>query len=94
MSGAAHDYDRVVAAIRRAEAEGCPVASGADEMAGIALRRVASIGRRRSGMPARAVRVEDLAKGLRDHYERDPGGIGRLMTDYRWLATQIIDALS
>jgi hypothetical protein len=81
-----------------AEAEhlcGSPVA-GRDsghrqEMVKVAMRRWRSFSRR-SRHPERAThaeRVEDLAKGLRDHFEVEPPLTGPLMTDYRYLAAKL-----
>ena len=33
-----------------------------------------------------SARIEDLAKGLRDHFEENPQLVGPLMDDYRHLA--------
>jgi hypothetical protein len=90
----ASDYDRVVAAIHAAWDDGCPVASDPEGMATVALRRVASVGRRLRGTPGREQRIEDLAKGLRDRYEENPKLTGPLVGDYRHLATKIIDAVA
>ncbi len=38
-------------------------------------------------------RLEDLAKGLRDHFEPDPKMVGPLMEDYRYLASCIASVL-
>jgi hypothetical protein len=78
--------------------EGCPVAGqhqdAFEETADIAIRRWDSFERRhrrRLGYPGR---VEDLAKGLRDRFERDPKLTGRVMEDYRYLASRIAEALT
>lgn len=53
----------------------------------VALRRWRSFGRRAGVKSAtRDQRIEDLAKGLRDAFERDRHLVGRLMEDYRHLA--------
>jgi hypothetical protein len=81
-----------------AEAEhlcGSPVAghdtAHRQEMVKVAVRRWRSFSRR-SRHPERAThaeRVEDLAKGLRDHFEIEPTMTGPLMTDYRYLAAKL-----
>lgn len=78
--------------------KGCPVAGqdqdAFEETADIAIRRWDSFERRhrkRLGYPGR---LEDLAKGLRDRFERDPKLTGPLMEDYRWLASRIAEVLS
>ena len=86
-----------------AEAEylcGSPVAghdSGhRQEMVQVAMRRWRSFSRR-SRHPERAThaeRVEDLAKGLRDHFESEPLLAGPLMTDYRYLAAKLAVVLA
>jgi hypothetical protein len=90
----AHDADgellaRLEAVIAAAWEDGSPVAAQGDpvktaEQARVALRRWRSQGRRRSKDP-----VEDLAKGLRDHFEAQPELVGPLMVDYRWIAAKL-----
>ena len=46
------------------------------------------------GTPDREQRIEDLAKGLRDRFEKNPKLTGPLMADYRHLATKIVDAVA
>jgi hypothetical protein len=76
-------------AVKAAWEEGCPVAGGDPEKkARIALRRWRSFERRRG-----TDRVEDLAKGLRDHFEADPREAGPLMEDYRYLASCLASVL-
>jgi hypothetical protein len=41
-----------------------------------------------------ADRIKDLAKGLRDRFERNPQLVGPLMEDYRYLASRIAEVLS
>lgn len=88
----------VIEAVEAAYEEGCPVACGGlvewEEIADVAIRRWRSIGRRRSKRIVHADRVEDLAKGLRDHFSPDRRLVGPLMTDYRCLASRIADVLS
>ena len=80
--------------------DGCPVAgSSADiwlEMANIARRRWFSFERRnKSKEDNRVNRIEDLARGLCEKFER--GGFrmaGPLIEDYRWLAKQLADILA
>ena len=65
-----------------------------DEVARIALRRWRSFRRRnKTRNPDRVRRVEDLAKGLRSFDYDDIGLVGPLMTDYRWLAEQLVQVL-
>ncbi len=87
------DYDLVLATVQAAWEDGCPVASDPAGTATTALRRIASARRRLRGAPDREQRIEDLAKGLRDHFEANPKVTGPLMADYRYLATKIVDAL-
>ncbi|GAA2243814.1 hypothetical protein GCM10010413_53540 [Promicromonospora sukumoe] len=68
---------------------GSPIVSeeNVNEMIAIAARRWRSFERRsakRSG--DLGARTEDLAKGLRDHFEVQPHLVGQLMEDYRFLA--------
>lgn len=84
----------MVAVVRAAWDDGCPVASDPEGTATVALRRTASARRPLRGVPDREQRIEDLAKGLRDRLEKDPGLTGPLMADHRHLAERIIDALS
>lgn len=90
----ASDYDRVVAAIQAAWDDGCPVASDPEGTATVAMHRISSAGRRLRGAPDREQRIEDLAKGLRDRFEKDPKLTGPLMADYRYLATKIVEAVA
>ena len=88
----------VVAAIRCAWDEGCPVA-GQDldrrtKQANVAVRRWRSSSRRHPRKLTPQVQVEDLAKGLRDAFEADPKLVGPLMEDYRYLAARIADAMT
>ena len=77
--------------------EGCPVAGSSldawTKMASAARRRWFSFERRhKQGDDSRAIRVEDLARGLGERFER--GGLrmaGPLITDYHWLAEQLAD---
>jgi hypothetical protein len=87
------EIGRVVSAIEAAWESGCPVASAAEKMAPVAVRRAASVHRRLGGSPDREQRIEDLAKGLRDRFEGDRRLVGPLMEDYRYLAAKIVDAL-
>jgi hypothetical protein len=66
------------------------------ETASVAMRRWQSFSRR-TKHPERvshADRVEDLAKGLRDHFETEPALTGPLMADYRHLAARLADVLT
>lgn len=81
------------AILERCWTEGCPVAAPPhDELARTALRRWRSFPRRHRGEP-RAARLEDLAKGLCTALEPERRAVGRLMTDYRWLAEQLAAVL-
>jgi hypothetical protein len=55
---------RVLAALRRAEADGCPVATPTEEVARVAVRRWNSFANRRPQASDPAARTEDLANGL------------------------------
>jgi hypothetical protein len=65
-----------------------------EETADIAIRRWDSFERRHRKRLGHPGRVEDLAKGLRDRFERNPKLTGSLMEDYRHLASRIADVLS
>lgn len=88
----------VVRAVSDAWDEGCPVAGQTqdafEQTADVAIRRWDSIERRR---PKKVItmedRLEDLAKGLRDHFEPDPKMVGPLVEDYRYLASCIASVL-
>jgi hypothetical protein len=88
----------VVKAVADAWEEGCPVAGWDqvewEQISDVAIRRWRSVGRRRHKRVADTDRVEDLAKGLRDHFEPDRKLVGNLMTDYRYLASRIATVLS
>lgn len=63
-------------------------------MANIALRRWNSFSRRSRGRaPADSVRIEDLAKGLRDICEERRELVGPLIEDYRHLAAVLANEL-
>ena len=88
--------ERLVAKLRWASNDGCPVAGHSQkcwiEMASLARRRWFSFSRRKPKKmeDSRANRVEDLARGPCEKCER--GGrrmAGPLITDYRWLAKQL-----
>ncbi|WP_350276142.1 hypothetical protein [Kribbella sp. HUAS MG21] len=58
-----------------------------DELLAVAVRRWRPYPRRNPRRPADlALRTEDLAKGLRDAFEPEPGLVGPLMQDYRHVA--------
>jgi hypothetical protein len=91
--GVVHDPNHprrqaVVRAISDAWTEGCPVTGytqdAFEQKADVAIRRWDSIERRR---PKKVLtiedRIEDLAKGLRNHFSPDPKMVGPLMKDYR-----------
>ena len=87
---------KIVAAIKSAWEEGCPVAGvtsvDQEQTARISLRRWNSFTRRhRKG--GEEQKGEDLAKGLRDSYEADRAPVGPLMEDYRYLASVIAAVL-
>ncbi|HVX09600.1 MAG TPA: hypothetical protein VHC22_00225 [Pirellulales bacterium] len=91
---------KLVARLRWASHDGCPVAGSSEgqwaEIASVARRRWFSFERRRptrkdENMPDR---VEDLARGLCEQFER--GGVklaGPLISDYRWLAERLAGVL-
>ncbi len=87
-------------AIEAAWEEGCAVASTAyetdqiAEMARIAVRRWLSSGRRGVAPDRFDDRIEDLAKGLIERFEKDPRMVGPLRVDYEYLAGRIDEALS
>jgi hypothetical protein len=90
---------QLAAAFQQAWNDGCPVAGSSPEawaeMAALARRRWSSFSRRNANKEGnRASRVEDLAKGLCEKYER--GGLrmaGPLVSDYRWLAAHVAKTL-
>ncbi|WP_354697192.1 hypothetical protein [Paraconexibacter sp. AEG42_29] len=88
--------DRIARAVELAQAEGCPVAGGeVRQIAEVAHRRWLSYDRRHRAPPGGVgARVEDLARGLRDRLEDDPQAAGPLMTDYRYLAAKVAEALT
>ena len=85
--------ERALAAMERAWSDGCPVARPSGAVAAVAARRWESSSRRGVKQQNRAARIEDLVKGLIAHLEPDRGMVGRLKTDYEYLATAIADAL-
>ena len=90
--------ERLVVAIEDARRNGSPVAGRDPEavakLANTALRRWNSFSRRsREAAPSDAARVEDLAKGLRDTYEKRREQVGPLMDDYRHLAAVLANQL-
>lgn len=92
--------ERLLAVVEAEHLCGSPVAghdaANRQETVKIALRRWRSFSRR-SRYPERAThveRVEDLAKGLRDHFEIEPALTGPLMTDYRCLAAKLAVVLA
>jgi hypothetical protein len=91
---------RLLEVVAAEHQSGSPIAGHDDsvrqETARIALRRWRSFARR-TQHPERithADRIEDLAKGLRDHFERKPALTGPLMADYRHLADRLADVLA
>jgi hypothetical protein len=92
--------ERLLEVIEAEHQSGSPVASydhaDREEMVNVAVRRWHSFSRR-SRHPVRAThaeRVEDLAKGLRDHFEPKPALTGALMTDYRHMAARLAAVLA
>ena len=87
-------------AIEAAWEEGSPLASAAcetaqiAEMARIAIRRWLSPCRRGVAADRFDDRIKDLAKGLRERFERDPRLVGSLKVDYEYLAGRIAKASS
>jgi hypothetical protein len=87
--------DQLLAVVEAEHLGGCPVAGRDDvarrETVAIAMRRWRSFARRsaRRGQATHPDRVEDLAKGLRDHFEVRPALAGPLMEDYRHLAARL-----
>jgi hypothetical protein len=84
----------LVAVLEAAREAGSPVAgwthSEREEIAKLAARRWRSFGRRHGGVGSFDARVEDLAKGLSGRLEEHERP---LMSDYRWLAQQLAEAL-
>lgn len=90
--------DEVTAAAGAVAAQGllgCPMAYGTDadreEIARIAVRRWRSMDRRHKKPLSKDQQIEDLAKGLRQHFSFDP----KLedLTHYRCVAQAVADAL-
>lgn len=89
----------IAAKLLWARQDGCPVAPGTEEqsleMANIAVRRWRTFNRRSpKQLSDLDARVEDLAQGIADKFER--GGwamVGSLIGDYRWLSKQIVPIL-
>jgi hypothetical protein len=61
-------------------------------MAVVAVRRIRSFRRRKVPIEDRAHCIRDLAKGLVARYEAEPKLVGRLMTDYEFVANGLLDA--
>lgn len=80
-------------AVESAWEEGCPVASPADEIARVAVRRWLSPDRRGVCSDRSDDRIKDLAQGLIESFEKDPGLLGPLKLDYEYLAGRIAEAL-
>ena len=80
--------------VEAAHNEGSPVAGDAEKIAKVAVRRLLSGSRRGISPGDRDRMVQDLTKGLIQNLEQDEVLVGRLKTDYEWLAGEIIDALS
>jgi hypothetical protein len=87
------DVQAVVVAIRALWQEGCPVASRAEEMAAVALRRWRSSSRRGIKAEDGPGRVRDLAKGLAARFEQGPSQLGALMRDYECVAERVAQVL-
>jgi hypothetical protein len=71
------ELERVEAAIHRLWEDGCPVAHDPPATARVALRRWNSVGRRHSN-PNRETRINDVANGLIQAFERDPAIVAPL----------------
>lgn len=89
--------DRLRVAVEQARTAGSPVVGGdtaaRERIVEIAVRRWSSFPRRdpKTGSDVRERRIEDLAKGLCHQIDKQPGLVGRLMTDYRWLARRLAE---
>ena len=86
------ELERAEAAIRRLWEEGCPVAQDAPVTARVALRRWHSVDRRQPKTATREVRINDVANGLIQAFERDPGTVGPLKRDYICVAEAVVKA--
>lgn len=88
-------HDSLMAAVEEAWGAGSRVAgrtpADREQIVQAALRRWGSFSRRskRIGGDSLELRIEDLAKGLRDRVEQHPSLTGPLMSDYRWLARKL-----
>lgn len=84
--------DTILAAVKKAAKDGCPVA-GDDarcaRIAAIAIRRIESRARRGSKVSAQ----RDLCVGLVQQLEPEPGLVGPLLKDYDYLAGEILAAV-
>lgn len=91
--------DRLMVAVEQAQTAGSPVVGAAladrERIVQAALRRWNSFPRRNKKVGGDLLerRIEDLAKGLCDQFERQPSLVGPLMTDYRWLARRLAEVL-
>lgn len=94
--------EQLVAVLARAYEQGSPIAYPGSrdagvkwtEMADLALRRWESFERRsKKKRPNLGDRIEDLAKGLRDAYERERQLAGPLIEDYRYIAGELATVL-
>jgi len=90
--------EKIRTAVELAWRQGSPVAGRSPtaraEVAAVAVHRWRSAHRRVSPNAELTDRIEDLAKGLRDGLEQNPAVSGPLIEDYRWLAYQIVVALT
>ena len=81
--------DAATAALVELHQSGSPVVrqDNVDEILAIATRRWRSLERRDAKHVGHLeARIEDVAKGLRDHFEEEPSLVGPLMEDYRFVA--------
>ena len=85
----------LLAAVLTARDDGwIPARWNAEEIANVAARRWSSFERRNKGHETAERRVEDLTKGLRDHFESDRGLVGPFMVEYRGLAKALAAVLA
>lgn len=83
----------VTSAINQLWEEGCPVASRADEMAAVAVRRWATFSRRGVKRDDLFGRTRDLTKGLIAQFEADPAHPGPIRCDYECVAERVAAVL-
>lgn len=84
----------LISTIEAAWRDGCPVASDAQRVGAIALRRWHSQDRRGVDPSDPSARISDLTNGLIQQLETNPARVGPLKRDYEHLASLILPVLA